>query len=155
MALLLVALIVGTCGCATVREHKWWTPEHPKAVVSKPATVGAVIGGVACGGPFVILGLPITIPYAIAHPHQPSSGCGGDPFQNTPVILMPGIPTGLVGAAIGTTAFGLPPWLVFGWWGKGGLVFTGEVSQAETRANTNHTSDDSRQPADGSPKPSK
>jgi hypothetical protein len=95
-------------GCAS---HHAVLFNHPKSIVSVPALVGTYTGFVA-GLPVAIVASPITYPIALSI---------DDPLDCTtaPILLSPALAVGWVGSEI----TGRPFWLVFGWWGEGGLAF--------------------------------
>ena len=70
--------------------------------MSLPATVGAVLGGVA-GVPLALLALPVTLPTAIAL-------SDGDMMMLLPLVPM------LITAEVGAILIGGPAWLICGWW---------------------------------------
>ncbi len=103
LALGAVALAV-TPGCSTLM------PDHPKLVVSIPASAGAVLGAIA-GIPAEIVCLPVTIPLDSKYPHL-IPPLGNEDITAS-VIFAPAFPFSYVGSAI----LGDPFWLAFGWWG--------------------------------------
>jgi len=107
LIIIILALILP--GCVSIAKNP--LSQHPKNIVSLPATVGLYIGGVIGMVPTIVL-FPITL--LIARHERKTSNLPLPSCSTPTTILMPMIIT--------ATGFeyliGGPFWAIFGWWGK-------------------------------------
>lgn len=102
----LVLIICASCFLSACSATSQKLLEHPRAVVRYPAKAGETVGSII-GIPVTIVCLPVSLAVgACVRDHETAVWAPLYPYAVTVDVF--------------TTIFAGPPWLVFGWWGKGG-----------------------------------